>query len=132
MSETAAEKYAFSKERRGAEVAIEELVKATGLTKETLTQSIPELLRPDLAFGVMWASDAYDDTPVGRHNAGEVEGYIIVMVPALAVDGRQNDVSGINRSYCIDVRTKEVNGFPKFTGADDYLETQVNFQYERA
>ena len=108
--------------RRSNEEALAQLEEATGIAGGTLKQAIPELSRGDLAFGLRWASQGYDDSPVGRANAEAVRDFLLVHIPKLNVAGdASNDMKGINRSYQINVATSEINGFPEFNGAEEAL-----------
>lgn len=116
-------KVVFPGERLNAADALVQLEAATGLDANTLSLRIPELTRTDLSFGLDWASDGFDeDHEVGQFNADAVKGFVVLRIPVLnAAGNRECDVTGINRSYHINVTNGEIRGFSDYYEADKDL-----------
>ena len=122
----------FSEGRRSAEVALHELQTATHIPEDQILAQIPELNRHDLAFGISWADVSFDQSPIGRHNALVATGKIELRIPELTVEGdKRNDLSGINRSYRININNGTFQGFHDFDGAfrdPEYITQIVAFK----
>lgn len=114
------------KGRISNEDALSYITQATGWDDEQTKQNIPELDRAELAFGLHDAASRYNDSEVGRYNAKVCAGWLVVHIPELNVAGDEhNDVSGINRSYAINLEDGQCIAGAGFYDAEETMHQQV-------
>lgn len=131
LSSSAPEKLIILTERRDKKRTIRELIEIIGLPAAILCEQIPELQNPELAFGIWRASDGFG-TKLAPNQAKALESFILITIAELNInkDNRSN-LTGLKRSYHIDLTTKEIQGFTGFHDAyNDLLAKYVQISPE--